>query len=323
MGKVLYCFAGPTRRCDVSFYLNKLSSHHAVQVEVVELDLLRGGKEHDLADEQIVGTLLDRIHNLEFSATLLTPPCNTFSRAQYSSTPGPQPLRSKEYPRGLPNLGKKLVRKVKLADKLINTTIRLAQASAKARIPYIIEHPENLGATPRGTPASIWDLREIEELAKCTGAHTAAIYQCQDPTPGSDLPVASSPKPTRLMGTASILQELRFQGWPQIHEDGTYQGPLPKYCGHAHKSKLIGLKADKAGFKTEAAAAYPPALCNWLARALIEATIKDALAKKQGESPTPPGRGKKLRKFLPMDQWETSDDDELGEPKWKLGSGNS
>ena len=69
--------------------------------------------------------------------------------------------------------------------------------------------------------------------------------------------------------------------------------------------------------QTEEAAAYPPALCSWLADALTTQALVDTHRKKA----TPEGRGKSVRKLLPMDQWETSDEDELGEPKWRLGSG--
>ena len=320
-GKILYCFAGPSRRCDVAFFVNQLSVHHDVKIEVVEYDLLRGGLDHDLANDEIVDSIIHKIHNKEFSAILLTPPCNTFSRATYSNKPGPPPLRSKEHPHGLPGLTDQQLRKVRIADKLITNTIRLAKSSSASGLPYIIEHPEDLGATPKGTPASIWSLPEIVQLATDTAAHTAAIYQCQDPTPGSNLPVATSPKPTRLLGTAPMIKELRFQGWPQVHDDGSYQGPLPSYCGHNHKDKLIGFKPNEQKFKTQEAAAYPAALCNWLARALMQTAITKAMSPKEGETATPPGRGKKMRKFLPLDQWETSDEDELGEPKWKLGTG--
>ena len=317
VGKILYCFAGAARKCDVAHFVKQRSSLHGTKVEVEELDIIRGGASHDLSNDSLVGSLVKRIHAGEFGAAMLTPPCNTHSRAMYSNKPGPLPLRSKEHPHGLPHLNQKQIRKVELADKLIENTIQLAHASFESGVPFIIEHPENLGSTPKGTPASIWDLDEIRKLASRTKAHTASIYQCRDPTGRGELEVAESPKPTRLLGTAAKLLELRHHGWPQIHEDGSYQGPLPRSCGHKHGKKLIGLKECGNEFKTEAAAAYPPALCDWLAEALIAEVLAETNRKKA----TPRGRGKEMRKLLPMDQWDTSDEDELGEPKWLLGSG--
>ena len=113
------------------------------------------------------------------------------------------------------------------------------------------------------------------------------------------------------------MEELKYQGWPQIHDDGAYQGPLPQSCGHKHPKKLIGLKEGGKEFFTEAAAAYPAALCNWLAEALVSQVITEWHRNKA----TPVGRGKQLRSLIPMAEWDTSDEDELGDPKWKLGQG--
>ena len=50
------------------------------------------------------------------------------------------------------------------------SSLTLAKVAFECDTPFIIEHPENLGATPRGIPASIWDLETMRELARITGA---------------------------------------------------------------------------------------------------------------------------------------------------------
>ena len=272
---------------------------------------------HDLSKDSIVQKVLQRIKNKEFIAAMIAPPCNTHSRAQFSDNPGPNPLRTKEHPHGVPNLSAKLKNKVKTADKLIKNSVDIAEACHTARIPYLIEHPENLGATPKGTPASIWDLASIRKLAESSKASTAALYQCQNPSNDEEHETAQTPKPTRMLGTAKMLKNLKYQGWPQLHENGAYQGPLPRYCGHKHPRPLIGFDKNTGNFRTEAAAAYPPALCRWIAKALTLETVQSS----KKDNTTVRDGGKKLRDITPTEEWDTSDEDELGERKWKLGSG--
>ena len=136
--KVLYCFSGAARRCDVAHFIAEEAAHRNLNLEVVELDLLRGGLNHDLSNDTVVEAILARIKSNEFISLMAAPPCNTHSRARFSNTPGPRPLRTKEHPHGLPGLSRKQMEKVREADKLISTTIVLANAAFEAGIPYII-----------------------------------------------------------------------------------------------------------------------------------------------------------------------------------------
>ena len=107
-------------------------------------------------------------------------------------------------------------------------------------IPFLLEHPEDLGTTADGhTPASIWQLPEAVALFKHENVMTFAIYQCQYG--------ASTPKPTR------FLSSIAFDS------SDKYLGPLPKYCGHYHKQRLLG------SVNTSTSAAYPADLCKAIA----------------------------------------------------------
>ena len=178
---------------------------------------------------------------------IATPPCNTHSRAPCSNFDGPRPLRSVKIPTGFPWLEGVKLRKCQEANCFITKSIEALLSAHSAGAFTLMEHPEDLGTLNNGgTPCAIWSREDLLQMAKSTGAFTAAIYQCAF---GRD-----SPKPTRLLGTLPGLQSLPCKGWPRKDSKGFYLGPLPRGCGHRHSAKLIG-KTDLGGFKTSGSAA--------------------------------------------------------------------
>eukprot|EP00969_Alexandrium_andersonii_P331471 14650279-Alexandrium_andersonii.AAC.1 len=66
-------------------------------------------------------------------ALVVSPPCNTFSRAVWSNRCGPRPVRDRENPRGYPWLTGALKRKCEEANALVDLALeaaRLGQASS-------------------------------------------------------------------------------------------------------------------------------------------------------------------------------------------------
>ena len=180
--------------------------------------------------------------------------------------------------------------KVDLADKLIDTALELAEVAHSVGIPFLLEHPEDLGATANGIPASIWQLEKVRRLADATKAITGAFYQCQACLPGSKLAKPDYPKPTRFLGTMYGLDKMVFVGWPQIDDLGKYSGPLPSWCGHVHKRKLTATPrtGENGGhFATTGTAAYPPAMCEWMAKSIFASAFKN----KFSSASTPSGGG--------------------------------
>ena len=93
--KILYVFSGAARRCDVAHFVSEEATRHHKIFEVVEIDLLRGGSDHDMSNDKVAEAILARINNHEFIALMAAPPCNTHSRAAYSGLHGPKPVRSR------------------------------------------------------------------------------------------------------------------------------------------------------------------------------------------------------------------------------------
>ena len=49
------------------------------------------------------------------------------------------------------------------------------------RVRCLLEHPEDLGRTHRGSPASIWQFPELREIGNASDFVAVAGHQCQYP----------------------------------------------------------------------------------------------------------------------------------------------
>ena len=218
-----------------------------------EFDILRSS-EHDLSN----AVLWDKIKALlsQGNAVLLmSPPCDTWSRVRHAR-PGPPPLRSLAHPWGFPWLADKHREAVESANTLIKFCCELAVFAHSHQVPFIMEHPEDLGLAQDGVrPASIWQLDIVQDLVPSCNSITFAFFQCAYG--------AASAKPTRLISNlaAWTFQVPSYSGFPHFDSGGRYRGPLPPRCGHRHPP-LMG--RDGAAWRTAASAAYPPLINRWL-----------------------------------------------------------
>ena len=259
--KVMYLFAGKRRQSDVASFLQQAHDEGRIKLTLKEYDL-ELSPDHDLTDlsiwEDIWSTLKEGGWFL-----LVSPPCNTFSRARFHflESPGPRPLRNFMWPRGFPWLAghhKTVVEEANLfVDRCITACVTCHTAGGK----FIIEHPEDLGLVKGERPGSIWQWTEILELIPSCSANTFAIQQCHFG--------ALTPKPTRFLSTFEFQDDRCHFGLPRLDKLGAYKGPLPKSCGHYHQHKLLGKTANK--WNTSPSASYPPGLCRFLAELVLNA----------------------------------------------------
>ena len=262
---VAYFFSGIQRKASVANCLARLCRDSGFGLAFHEVDILVGGGKHDLMNLEAQQSWLDRIEKGEFCMVLLSPPCGTWSRANYSNKPGPQPCRSKRYPWGFPHAKARVKARAQAGNAFVHFSIRAIMAAQNCKrkgymTRCLIEHPEDLGATGKGIPASIWQLRELRTAFAEFDAASVAGHQCQ-------FPDCDRRKPTRLFSDLSRVGEFGWTAWPSFDRQGFYKGPLPASCGHNHRQKMIGLN-DKGGFNTSPTAAYPPGMCsaiaNWI-----------------------------------------------------------
>ena len=99
---VLYAYCGESRKGDIKECLDELAKKHKIKIVTKEIDLCRGGEAHNLTDDNVVNKIESDLEDGKFDAAIITPPCNTHSRALYANKWGPRPYRSRRYPMGFP-----------------------------------------------------------------------------------------------------------------------------------------------------------------------------------------------------------------------------
>jgi hypothetical protein len=233
-----------------------------LDLAMTEIDLARD-KTHDLREVKRCEGFVEQVRQGRWEVVFVTPPCNTFSRANWSWRPGPRPCRSKQWPRGCPWASTKDKQRAEDGNHFVDFTKAVVEAAASCsshEVLFLVEHPEDLGRTPTGDPASIW---QDAGLMKFIGGNalTIALHQC---VLGVDYP-----KPTRLLTNITELAAWGFVGPPCFDHDNLYLGPLPKDCGHHHPPRPW--KSSDGSYATAATAAYPDKMCEALATSVIAA----------------------------------------------------
>ena len=261
--KVIYLSAGKQRRSDIGIFLREHERSGAISLDIREFDIERSSQ-HDLTKDELWEEIFATLKEGDW-ILIVSPPCNTFSRArfQFLRSPGPRPLRNLQWPRGFPWLAVDKRRVVEEANHFIDQCVVACIVCFQHRGHYLWEHPEDLGDVLGRHPGSIWQWPSIRDLAVQTSAFTFAIQQCHFG--------AETPKPTRFLTTLETDDPRCWFKWPTFSADHKYLGPLPRDCGHVHQKKLIG--RTSADWNTSPSAAYPAGLCEFLAT-LILSTLR-------------------------------------------------
>ena len=152
---MVYLFAGKRRHSDIAAFLRKADSD-VLRVELHEFDIERS-PQHDLTDAELWNQIFDTLREGSW-ILIVSPPCNTFSRArfQFQQHPGPKPLRTRAWPRGFPWLSNANKAKVEEANAFVDRCLQACHVVSEAGGYFILEHPEDLGAVRGEHPGSIW-----------------------------------------------------------------------------------------------------------------------------------------------------------------------
>ena len=270
--RVLYLFSGVSRRASIAESLRALCTKDGIGLDFFDVDIHVGGSAHDLLDREVQEDYMNRILEGDFDFVILSPPCGSWSRANWANADGPPPCRDRFHPWGYPDNSAGQRRRAEHGNEFVHFSIRAIQSAQLARkrgcqVRCLLEHPEDLGrvgkqALFQGVPASIWQLDELRTAFGESKASTAAGWQCQ--YPGVDYA-----KPTRLWSDIPGVEGFGRTGWPVLDSDHQSRGPLPRHCGHSHKTATIG-KNKAGGFNVSPTAAYPPPICEWIANLIYE-----------------------------------------------------
>ena len=213
--RVLYLFAGHRRRATIREALGRpldtLPWGRRFTLDIFrELDILQDAS-HDLLDFSLQAQIIGEVESGVYHLVIASPPCETFSRARHSNRRGPPPVRSREYPRGVPWLAKRWRQQVEAANALVTFSAQVMAAAATANVRghwvrALLEHPEDLGLTNDQVPASIFQWPIIKDLVNTSKYETFAFWQCHFK--------AEFAKPTRLISNIADLSCAGFTGWP-------------------------------------------------------------------------------------------------------------
>ena len=109
---------------------------------------------------------------------LLCPPAASFNRAAFATSSGPAPVRDARWPEGYPWLQGRQKLKAQRGIQHIRRALELVRSADSLHVPWLWEHPEHLGATARGTPASVWTWPETQKFFLQSQANTVVLAQC-------------------------------------------------------------------------------------------------------------------------------------------------
>ena len=76
--RILYLFAGARRKSGLARSLRLACTGTGVKVFVEEIDILRGGRRHDLLRKAYRDKILDRVKKGHYVLAAASPPCGTF-----------------------------------------------------------------------------------------------------------------------------------------------------------------------------------------------------------------------------------------------------
>ena len=193
----------------------------------------------DLSDPKQIMVLVDLIQSNQYTVVLwCAVPCGTCSRAReipvHDSKYAPQPLRSAEFPRGLPNLEVHNTERVRLANSIYDNVWLLIQCNLEFNGLFVIENPMN---------SWLWSIDTYKELLQ-----NSVVVDFQHCKWTIEMPMR--PKWTRLVTNCLALQSLK--------------GPCELEHKHLPWGKQNGIWA------TALEAEYPQAMCDAVVACFME-----------------------------------------------------
>ena len=134
--RVLYLFAGVQRRNNIQKYVKQKCRKRKWKLTFKEVDLAQHGVTDDLLEDKNWLPLRKSLNEGEWDTLLATPPCGEFSRAKWANVKGPKPLRSRQHPRGFPELKGAEKRKTDKVSRDIEARYRSVQGGPRLSCRY-------------------------------------------------------------------------------------------------------------------------------------------------------------------------------------------
>ena len=170
---------------------------------VCAIDTKLGGSAHDVLRSDVRQALLFRLAAGEFDAVFIAPPCSSFSIRRRTK------LRSVARPWGVHPIPKGWAAYLDKANGLVRVAIEVMRVARAVGVPVALENPS--ARSDDRSPAfwedfsdwgSIWDLPEMQEELRASGATMFTFAQC------ADLIGGPAQKWTTIAATGALATEL-------------------------------------------------------------------------------------------------------------------
>ena len=248
----IYLCSGPSREGD---FEKQIKGLNASEVYVVNVDIERGGYEHDLSSPLVAARLVELAKSKDCLGVLVTTPCSTWTAARFVQ-PGPEPQRNTIHPEGIPDALGRIPISCAKANMIAKHAIQICDAVVEHGGHFIWENPvgrdisSQFAIPGRELHASLWTLPIMIEFAMKHGNLTVHFDQCRTN--------ASTQKTTQLLCSASVINQVKTELGNLVcnHSSGTH-------------ASIVGQGQNaEGGYATKVAEHFTPDLNHRLAKAM-------------------------------------------------------
>ena len=229
----------------------------------------------DLTNESGKEFALASLESGQTACVPMAPPCGTASRAREKKlsarlkrlgVPEPKPLRSPEFPMGLPGLSGKDAIRVSLANKCYQTAAAVFRKCVELNLPCFIENPKG---------SRLWDIPFIKELFQLPGVFFTVFHAC-------------------MHGGCRDKQTALLHNVPEMCS-------MQAKCDnkHSHRPWSVRKVLGAWKFDTSSEAEYPLLLCQRLARIFAQ------VCHRKGWPVSPEPRAVPATKYIPA-KWKVA-----------------
>jgi hypothetical protein len=251
--------------------------------------------------------LLGLVAAKSFNLVIAIPPTRSFATAPWRNEHGAKPLRSRQWPHGLPWLATSQRSLLDSENRELEFLARIGVMAASSSVSFALWAPEDLGGPVDARQASFWGTDFAKDLGAGRNMMRAAMYLC----------VATAGEfhqPYGLIYNFDIRTAGVRPGWPVFSADTDVEHP--QYLGPLRRDKQQRLRCNHV-LLTAANSVAPlevnaaPKVATWLAP-LWEKGVAAAGDGQNGSAPQGP------RPLLRLGM-EGADYKKTGQPYWRAG----
>ena len=173
----IHFFSGHRRRGDIQHQIEARWDYENTQIFCVSVDFCIQKDGGDLTLESSKQFWLERIYSGAICGAGGGPPCETYTAARHMED-GPPPLRSHDWPQGLPHNSLKSWRQTRVGSILMRFMLTMICALARVGGMALLEHPAFPVWIASKRPSSIWSSTVVRWLKRLHCAQIVTFDQC-------------------------------------------------------------------------------------------------------------------------------------------------